>query len=334
MGSLWLHEPSTCDRHQPSARPAGSIHSRRLHQRTLDRSSPTRTALALQRRPTLAHASLSAIDSSAFAESARGHAARATRLAHLCPLAPSPSRARRSYPQLISPPFGRDGTAAHQRSDPRSFDPNRGPLGTRHRADRRHRFARCLQWIQKKDTGTYTAQHAALGGRTLKTGQSRWFVGYKKHSFRLWWREHSQSVLLVPLVSWVAPANVSEGGLLIPSLHYCDQRWSWWPRQVAADMGYLAAERKRLCRERWHVAVVTHVRSDMKMVAPFQSEREAACAQGSPCNGSATMCATTCIGLEQCRRHHSARFAGKPAPAPESLPTHLPLMKPCSDCCP
>lgn len=119
-----------------------------------------------------------------------------------------------------------------------------------------------------------------MGGRTLKTGQSRWFVGYKKHSLRLWWRDYAHSVLLVPLVSWVAPANVSEGGLLVPSLHYCDRRWSWWPHQVVADMGYLAAESKRWCREHWRVAVVTHLRSDMKLVAPFVSEREATCAQG------------------------------------------------------
>jgi hypothetical protein len=85
---------------------------------------------------------------------------------------------------------------------------------------------------------------------------------------------------LVPLVSWVAPANVSEGGFLVPSLHYCDRRWSWWPRQVVADMGYLAAESKRLCRERWRVAVVTHLRSDMKLAAPFVSETEATCPQG------------------------------------------------------
>jgi len=134
----------------------------------------------------------------------------------------------------------------------------------------------------KKNTGTYTAQHAALGARTRKTGQSRWFGGYKKHSFRLWWRAYSPAVLLVPLVSWVAPAKVSEGGLLVPSLQYCDQRWSWWPRQVVADRGYLAAESKRRGRERWRVAIVTHLRSDMKLVAPFVSEREAACEQGQP----------------------------------------------------
>src|SRR5207249_1144612 len=59
-------------------------------------------------------------------------------------------------------------------------------------------------------------------------------------------------------------------------------RWSWWPRQVVADMGYLAAETKRRCRERWRVAIVTHLRSDMKLVAPFVSEREATCEQGQP----------------------------------------------------
>jgi len=84
----------------------------------------------------------------------------------------------------------------------------------------------------------------------------------------------------VPLVSWVTPAHVSEGRLLVPSVHYCDQRWAWWPRQVVADMGYLAAESKRRCREQWHVAVLTHLRSDMKVVAPFLSERAVACPQG------------------------------------------------------
>jgi hypothetical protein len=47
-------------------------------------------------------------------------------------------------------------------------------------------------------------------------------------------------------------------------------------------MGYLAAESKRRCRERWHVPIVTHLRCEMKLVAPFVSEREATCGQGQP----------------------------------------------------
>src|SRR5674476_223530 len=93
----------------------------------------------------------------------------------------------------------------------------------------------------KKSTGRFSAAHVALGGRTLKTGQSRCFVGYKKHTLRLWLHHYPVGVQLVPLVSWVAPANVSEGGLLVPSLHYCQQQWDWCPPLVVADMGYLRA---------------------------------------------------------------------------------------------
>ena len=121
-----------------------------------------------------------------------------------------------------------------------------------------------------------------MGGRTLKTGQSRCFVGYKKHTLRLWLHHYRVGVLLVPLVSWVTPANVSEGGLLVPSLHYCQRQWDWCPPLIVADMGYLAAEAKRRCRERWRVAVLTKLRSDMKLVPPYVAWHQAACPQGEP----------------------------------------------------
>jgi hypothetical protein len=107
-------------------------------------------------------------------------------------------------------------------------------------------------------------------------------VGYKKHTLRLWLHDYRIGVLLVPLVSWVTPANVSEGGLLVPSLHYCQRQWDWCPSLVVADMGYLAAEAKRWCRERWHVAVLTKLRSDMKLVPPYEAWNQAACPQGEP----------------------------------------------------
>jgi hypothetical protein len=134
----------------------------------------------------------------------------------------------------------------------------------------------------KKSTGQYSAARAALGGRTLKTGQSRCFVGYKKHTLRLWLHHYPVGVQLVPLVSWVSPANVSEGGLLLPSLHYCQQQWDWCPPLVVADMGYLGAAAKQQCRERWGVAVLTKLRSDMKLVPPYVAWDQAACPQGEP----------------------------------------------------
>lgn len=87
-------------------------------------------------------------------------------------------------------------------------------------------------------------------------------------------------MLLVPLVSWVAPANVSEGGLLVPSLPYCQQQWAWCPPLVVADMGDLGALAKAQCRERWRVAVLTKMRSDMKLVPPYVTWQQAACPQG------------------------------------------------------
>lgn len=134
----------------------------------------------------------------------------------------------------------------------------------------------------KKSTGQYSAARAALGGRTLKTGQSRCFVGYKKHTLRLWLHHYAVGVQLVPLVSWVTPANVSEGGLLRPSLHYCQQQWGWCPPLVVADMGYLGAAAKQQCRERWQLAVLTKLRSNMILVPPYVAWNQAACPQGEP----------------------------------------------------
>lgn len=135
--------------------------------------------------------------------------------------------------------------------------------------------------FKKKDTGAYTAAHAALGGRTLKTGQSRWFVGYKKHTLRLWLPTAHPSVTLVPLVSWLTPANVAEGGLLVRSLRWCARHLGWWPGLIVADMGYLAAESKRAAREQWQSAVVTRLRADMKLLPPYVSTERVECPQGA-----------------------------------------------------
>ncbi len=127
---------------------------------------------------------------------------------------------------------------------PKDVGPRRG-----RRSDRCDGFGGRLFRAQKKTTGKYSALRAALGGRTLKCGQSRFFVGYKKHTFRLWLRQHQRGVLLVPLVSWVSPANYGEGGFLKPSVIYCHRRWRWHPNIIVADMGYIEADTKRQLRE-------------------------------------------------------------------------------------
>ena len=85
----------------------------------------------------------------------------------------------------------------------------------------------------KKNRGGFFAHKAALGGRTKKTGQSRWFIGYKKHTLRLWLAHYSESVLLVPLVTWAAPANRGEALFLWPNLRHCAQRLQCLPKWLA-----------------------------------------------------------------------------------------------------
>lgn len=133
---------------------------------------------------------------------------------------------------------------------------------------------------QKKRTGKWSAKRAAIGARTLKTGQSRFFLGYKKHTFRLWLSQYPAGVLLVPLVSWIAPANFSEGGFLRPSIEHCQRRLLWHPQLVVADMGYIDAASKREIRERWQVPVVTRLKENMNLVTPFETPERAVCPQG------------------------------------------------------
>ena len=119
-----------------------------------------------------------------------------------------------------------------------------------------------------------------MGWRTFKTGQSRWFVGYKKHTLRLWLPTRHRAVTLLPLITWVAPANLSEGGLLLPSLNWCQKHLGWWPGMVVADMGYMSLDQKRAARLEWQTAVITKLRKGMALQAPYVSETELHCSQG------------------------------------------------------
>jgi hypothetical protein len=87
-------------------------------------------------------------------------------------------------------------------------------------------------------------------------------------------------VLLVPLISWVAPANVSEGVFLQPSVAQCHRRWRWRPDIVVADMGYIDAATKQRVRQGWQVAVITRLKENMNLVPPFEQWNRATCEQG------------------------------------------------------
>jgi hypothetical protein len=101
--------------------------------------------------------------------------------------------------------------------------------------------------------------------------------------------------LLVPIVSWAAPANRSEGCLLRPSLRHCGRRFGWHPEVVVGDMGYLDAATKRDARELWQVAVITRLREKMLLVPPFETPTRTACPQGQRLEW---------LGYEAAAQHH------------------------------
>jgi hypothetical protein len=116
--------------------------------------------------------------------------------------------------------------------------------------------------------------------RTVKSGQSRWFIGYKKHTLRLWVPQQVESVLLVPLMSWVAPANRGDALFLEPSLRHCQKQLDFLPDLVVADMAYLHLAMQRRVREELGVGILTRLRADLEVPKALESGVTMRCRQG------------------------------------------------------
>lgn len=257
-----------------------SPHSRRVYQPTGAAAQGTRSSLGINSSPSVEDPSFEFVDSRPFIQFITPTFSRTEDMATICSLVQSPASSRRADAPRISKSCRGAGIALHQRASVGGSH-CRWEAGVDVRGfDGCHRFTGIEFGTQKKSTGRWSAKRAALGARTLKTGQSRFFLGYKKHTFRLWISSYPRHVLLIPLVSWVTPANTSEGCLLKPSIHHCYQRWQWRPDFIVGDMGYIDAETKKLIRETWGVAVVTRLKEGMKLVPPFQTPTQATCHQG------------------------------------------------------
>jgi hypothetical protein len=132
----------------------------------------------------------------------------------------------------------------------------------------------------KKGVGQYSAKRAAVGARTVKSGQSKWFVGYKKHTLRLWLSYLDDQVVLVPLVSWAAPANRGDVLFLESSLRYGRHFLEFLPDLVVADMAYINLAMQRRVREQMHVGIVTALRPDFDLPKSIELGVMLACTQG------------------------------------------------------
>lgn len=87
-------------------------------------------------------------------------------------------------------------------------------------------------------------------------------------------------IVLVPLISWAAPASRGECLFLAPSLHYCAKALDFTPDIVVGDMAYINLRIQRQLREKQKVAVITKCKADMNMPEEFDSLTKMTCEQG------------------------------------------------------
>jgi hypothetical protein len=71
--------------------------------------------------------------------------------------------------------------------------------------------------------------------------------------------ERLETVLLIPLMSWIAPANRGDLLFLGPSLRYLHKRMDFTPKYVVADMAYINMSLQRKLREEMDVGVITRL---------------------------------------------------------------------------
>jgi hypothetical protein len=119
-----------------------------------------------------------------------------------------------------------------------------------------------------------------VGARTVKSGLSRWFVGYKKHTLRLWLAQRQEAVLLVPLMSWIAPANRGDVLFLEASASYARRHLDFVPSFVVADMAYINFEVQRRLREQMQVGVITGLPPNYDLPKKVEPALTLRCPQG------------------------------------------------------
>jgi len=87
---------------------------------------------------------------------------------------------------------------------------------------------------------------------------------------------------LIPLVSFIEPANVYEGKLLGPMIQKAQEDLSLHIDAVVGDMGYISADQKRNLRKQWQTAVLTKIRENMSPPKKYLDYGCPECPEGFP----------------------------------------------------
>jgi len=88
--------------------------------------------------------------------------------------------------------------------------------------------------------------------------------------------------VLVPLISFIEPANVHEGKFLIPMILNTRNELSLHIDIIVADMGYISCEQKSALRKQTNTAVLTKVRENMSPPKEYMDFGCPECFEGVP----------------------------------------------------
>jgi hypothetical protein len=87
---------------------------------------------------------------------------------------------------------------------------------------------------------------------------------------------------MIPLISFIEPANMDEGKFLQPMIQNTQNGLSLHIDIVVGDMGYISSEQKRKLRKQSHTAVLTRVRENMRPPEQYIDYGRPECPEGIP----------------------------------------------------
>jgi hypothetical protein len=121
----------------------------------------------------------------------------------------------------------------------------------------------------------------------------------------LWLPQRREAVLLVPLMSWIAPANRGDVLFLEPSLRYVRQHFDFTPSLVVADMAYINLDQRTRLRQQLQVGILTALPPNYDLPRQVEPALAMWCPQGQKLQW---------LGLHEHEQLHWFGVAQDPAP--------------------
>lgn len=87
-------------------------------------------------------------------------------------------------------------------------------------------------------------------------------------------------MLLVPLMSWVAPANIGDVPFLVPTLRYISRSLDFTPAFIVGDMAYINLAAQRQLREQMHVGIITKLPANYDLPKQIEPALRLQCIEG------------------------------------------------------